>query len=150
MSAPDAQQSSGRSDVRPRLAIIVIVVWLLVQMSRIMAFHIVQDVHAGIDSPAWLFPALMDIFLGITAPFVAFALWRKTGLAVWTGAIVWLTLSISDHIDGFTAALTVPLAHSISANNSSPFSTIVLVLAALDVVAVVLLMRRKMKSYYLS
>src|SRR5712692_4538163 len=120
MGVPGNQKSSGMSDVRPRLAV-VIAVWALVQVVRITAFPIVQGVLAGLDSPAWLFPAFGDMFIGITAPLVAFAIWRRTGLAAWVTAIVWFTLSISDHMDALTSALTAPLPHSMSGSSPSAF-----------------------------
>lgn len=77
IDVPVSQEPSGMSDVRPRLAIIVIVVWALLPLPRLIAIPLVQDVLAGHDSPAWLFPAILDLVVAIAAPFVAFAIWRK-------------------------------------------------------------------------
>jgi len=136
--------------MKPRGAIIAIAVWTLFQLVRLMAFSITQDVSAGIDSPAWMFPALMDVFIGITAPFIAYMILRKTGLAVWTIAIVWFALSISDHLDAIITTLTVPIAHSMQSMGSSMFLVTLIINTVLDLVAIKLLAGKKMRSYYLS
>ncbi len=149
MNIPNNQKPSGMANARPRVAIIAIAVWALIQVSRITAFSITQGVSAGVDSAAWLFPAFMDMFIGITAPFVAFAIWRKTGLAVWVTAIVWFVLSLSDHIDALTALFTAPLPQSMSAMGSSGFMIVLLINIVLDLAVLILLTRGKMKSHYL-
>ena len=147
---PGNQKPSRLADVRPRLIIIAVAVWVLVQMGRITAISIVQSVIAGNDSAAWLYPALVDIFIGITAPLVAFALWRKRGLAVWVTALVWFSISIFDHANGLTAALTTPVPVGLGGGSAPIAITGFLVLTVLDVVALVLLTHRKMKAHYLA
>ena len=133
---------------RPRLAIIAVAVWALIQIVRISGFSVAQGALAGLDSPAWIFPGLVDTVLAITAPFIAFAVWRGRGLAVWVTAIVWFILSIVDHLDGLTAAVSTPLPKSFG---SSPAVVVAgfLLLSAFDLAALALLTREKMKSHYL-
>ena len=121
---PDNQKPSALSDRWPCLAIIAIAVLALVQTIRIFAFQLAQDVLAGSAPIEWLYPAYLDMFVGITAPFVAFALWQRTGLAVWTTAIVWFTISIFDHLGAVTNILNAngPLPRSFPA--SSPSSAV--------------------------
>ena len=149
IGAAGNQKDSVMSDVRPRLAIDVVAVWALIQTTRIAAIPLAQGVLTGSDPAAWLFPAFGDIFIGITAPFVAFAIWRRTGLAVWVTAIVWFALSISDHLDALTTALAGPLPIN-TPGFSSQSGTVAgfLVATALDVIALALLTRGKMKSHY--
>lgn len=82
----------------------------LVQIIRASAVQLAQDALAGRAAAAWLFPSLVDVFVGVTAPFVAYALWKRRGLGVWVTAIVWFTISISDHLDALTTAFvsTIP------------------------------------------
>ncbi len=135
---------------KPRLAIILIAVLALIQVVRIGAFQLAQDVFAGRESVAWLYPGIVDIFIGITAPFVAFAIWRKTGLAVWVTALVWFVLSIFDHLDALTTALNVagPLPHSLPFASRSAFVTSLLVSMVFEGMAFGWLTRGKMRSHY--
>ena len=136
------------SDVRPRL--LIVAVWALIQVVRLSAISLAQSILSAANPVAWLFPAYLDVFIGITAPFVAFAIWRRTGLAVWVSAIVFFSLSIADHLDAVTNALAGPLR-----NNTPGFSTPaatatgLLVASALDVIALALLTRGRMRSHYL-
>ena len=150
IDTPGSQKPSHLADVRPRLIIIAVAVWVLVQMGRITAFSLVQSVIAGNDSAAWLYPALVDMFIGITAPFVAFALWRKRGLAVWVTALVWFSISIFDHLDGLTAALSTTVPVGLGGGSAPIAITGFLVFTVLDVGALVLLTRRRMKVHYLA
>src|SRR5712692_4092576 len=145
------QKSGDAGFQKPRLAIVSIALLALIQVVRIAAFQLAQDVFAGRESVAWLYPGFVDIFIGITAPFVAFAIWRRTGLAVWVTAIVWFALSISDHLDALTTALAGPLPIN-TPGFSSQSGTVAgfLVATALDVIALALLTRGKMKSHYFS
>src|SRR5216684_5710889 len=130
------QKSGDAGFQKPRLAIVLIALLALIQVVRIAAFQLAQDVFAGRESVAWLYPGFVDIFIGITAPFVAFAIWRKTGLAVWVTALVWFALSIFDHLDALTTALAGPLPIN-TPGFSSQSGTVAgfLVATALDVIA---------------
>ena len=133
---------------RPRLAIFAVAVWALIQVVRISGLSVAQGVLAGENSAAWLYAGLVDTFLAITAPFVAFAVWRRTGLAIWVTAIGWFTLSIVDHLDGLTAALSTPLPKAFG-SSSAMVAAAFLLLSALDLAAVALLTRKTMRSHYL-
>ena len=61
-------------------------------------------------------------------------------------AIVWFALSIVDHLDGTTAALAGPVPVSSPPWIAAGF----LVFTALDLAALALLTRGRMKSHYLS
>ena len=134
---------------RPHLAIVAIVVWALLQLPRLIAVPIVQDVLAGHDSPAWLFPAILDIVVALAAPLVAFAIWGKRGLAVWVIAITFFVVSIIDHMDAVTAGLTAPVPRTFAGMNGPGPATVPVAQAAIDVAMLVVLMRKKLRSYYL-
>ncbi|MCG3208192.1 MAG: hypothetical protein FOGNACKC_01794 [Anaerolineae bacterium] len=59
-------------DTRLRWMIIGIIIWVILQLPRLIAIPLIQDVLAGIESPAWMFPAILDIVVAAAAPFVAF------------------------------------------------------------------------------
>ena len=144
------QKRGAAGHQTPRLAIILIALLALIQVPRIAAFQLVQDVFAGHESAAWLYPPLVDIFIGITAPFVAFALWRTTGLAVWVAALVWFTVSIFDIFDAMTTALNmaVPFPHGLPFGSRSTFVTYLVVSAVVEGTAIAWLIRGRMRSHY--
>ncbi|SRR5712692_440922 len=144
------QKSGDAGFQKPRLAIVSIALLALIQVVRIAAFQLAQDVFAGRESVAWLYPGFVDIFIGITAPFVAFAIWRRTGLAVWVVALVWFSISIFDHLDALTTALNVagPLPHSLPFASRSAFATSLLVSVVLEGTAFAWLTRERMRSHY--
>jgi len=105
----------------PRVAIILLGVLALFQIIRAAAFFMIQDILAGKTPVEWLFPASVDVFVGVAALFVALALWTRKGLAVWTIAIVFFCISISDHLDAITVVLNTkgPLPAMMSGAPSS-------------------------------
>lgn len=129
-------------------AVLAVSVLVLIQIYRISAYSTAQAAFTGVIAAPWFFPAFADVFFGITAPFVAFVLWRKTGLGVWVGGIVWLALSFFDFVDGLTTAITV--GPPSNAPISSAF-TIAWFIAWLvvDVIALVLLTRKSVRVHYL-
>lgn len=135
----------------PRVAIILVSVLALFQIVRIFAYPIVQDVFAGLNAEAWLFPALMDMFVGITALFVALGIWRGKGLLPWVSAIVFFALSISDHLDAITVVLTSKgPAPAMMSGAPSAVSTQLVVMTLLEVAALWALTTKSMREHYLS
>jgi len=63
---------------------------------------------AGDPPAAWLMPLICDAVIGVTALFVAFLIWRKRGLWVWTTIIVWNSLAIWDALSAFVIHRTNP------------------------------------------
>jgi hypothetical protein len=90
------------------------------------------------------------VFIGITGPLLAFAIWRRTGLAVWVNAIVFFTLSIADHLDAVTNAQAGPVPIDTPGFSTPAGSAAGLhVASGLDLIALLLLTRGRMKSQYL-
>ena len=146
------QKRGAAGHQTPRLAIILIAALALIQVPRVAAFQLAQQVFAGNESAAWLNPALVDVFIGITAPFVAFAIWRKTGLVVWVSALGWFTLSIFDIFDAMTAALNmaVPFPHGLPFGSRSNFVMYLVVSGVVEGMAIAWLTRGKMRSHYIA
>ena len=137
------------ADERPQLIIIGLIVWVVLQVPRLIAIPLIQGVLDGTESDAWMFPAILDIVVAVAAPFMAVALWRARGLWVWVTAIVFFTVSIVDHLDAITAGLLAPTPQ-VFGGGSGPSPAVVPGLQLLiDLVALWLLMRRNVKRYYL-
>ena len=143
-----AAKQSVRSDFRLRLMVIGLAAWALFQTIRLVGFSLAQDALAGSASPAWLYPAITDVVVGLMAPIVAFAVWRKKGLGVWVFGIVFFAISIVDHMDAVTAALTTPIPSAALLFNP-PVVTVVLltVISVIDAVAIAVLGTARMRSH---
>jgi len=134
----------------PRVAIVLLGTLALFQIIRAAAFFIIQDVLAGKTPEAWLFPAGVDVFIGVAALFVAIALWTRKGLAVWTIAIVFFCISISDHLDAMTVVLNTkgPLPAMMS---GAPSSTAIMlaVMTLVEAFAIWGLTSKSLRAHYL-
>ncbi len=144
-----AASNPTATDERPRLIIAGLVVWVVLQVPRLIAIPLIQGVLDDTESDAWMFPAILDIVVAAAVPFMAVALWRARGLWVWVTAIVFFTVSIVDHLDAITAGLLAP-APQVFGGGSGPSPAVVPGLQMLiDLVALWLLTRRNVKRYYL-
>jgi hypothetical protein len=145
----EAAGNPTAADERPRL-IIGLIVWVMLQLPRLIAIPLIQGVLDDTESDAWMFPAILDIVVAVAAPFLAVALWRARGLWVWVTAMVFFTVSIVDHLDAITAGLLAP-PPQVFGGGSGPSPAVVPSLQMLiDIVALWLLMRRNVKRYYLA
>jgi hypothetical protein len=134
----------------PRIAIILVALLALFQIIRIMAYAIIQDSLAGVNAEAWLFPAMMDVFIGVCALFVALGVWRGKGLFVWTSAILFFALSISDHLDAISVVLTSKgPAPAMMSGAPSAVVTQLVVMSLLEVAALWALTTKSMREHYL-
>ena len=141
LSSTDASPQSGQ------VLRVVVALLALFQTIRLSAFQLVQDILANREAAAWLFPAFVDIFVGVSAPFVAYALWRKRGLAVWVTAVVWFTISISDHLDALTTALTSTIPQSFP-HDRVAVATFLLFGVITEGLAILWLTRERTRSHY--
>lgn len=94
-------QASGL-DSGDRKLLIGLTAWVLLQLPRLVAVTLIASVGNGDDAPAWMYPAILDVVVAVVAPFLAVALWKWRGFAVWTLTVVYLTVSIVDHAGFFT------------------------------------------------
>ena len=134
----------------PRVAIILLGVLAVFQIIRAAAFFMIQDILAGKTPVEWLFPASVDVFVGVAALFVALALWTRKGLAVWTIAIVFFCISISDHLDAITVVLNTkgPLPAMMSGAPSST-ATMLAVMTLVEAFAIWVLTWKSLRAHYL-
>lgn len=107
MNIPDEMIGPATARRVTSKRVLVVCVLALIQVYRISAYSTAQAALTGGAAAPWFFPAFADVFFGITAPVVAVILWRKIGLGVWVGGIVWLALSFFDFVDGLTTTIMV-------------------------------------------
>lgn len=134
----------------PRVAIVLLGALALFQIIRVGAVFLIQDILAGKTPEAWLFPAGVDVFVGVAALFVAIGLWTRKGLAIWTIAIVFFCISISDHLDAITVVLNTkgPLPAIMSGAPSST-ATMLAVMSLVEAFAIFTLTRKGLRAHYL-
>ena len=69
--------------------------------------------RAGGDAPgdppiAWLMPLLGDAIVGLSGLAIAYLIWQRRGLFVWTAIVVWNVVAIWDALSALIIHLTVP------------------------------------------
>ena len=97
-----------------------VVIWLTAIMTyRLVVAGGFADLGEGTPE-FWVVALTGDTFMGLTAPIVAYLLWKNRGLAIWTTAIVWYAIGIKDYLaglmfagielpDGTSAGMLVPI-----------------------------------------
>jgi len=90
-----------------KIFFIGLIIWILLQISRLIALVLINDINAGTESKAWMYPAYLDLFAAVFAlPLIA-VLIKKRGLLVWTFTVAYLIISIVDHFGNFTTTAIV-------------------------------------------
>lgn len=101
--------AAAGKEAKSRRVVIAVVVWAVLQVPRYIAIPIIQNIFSGdTDHPAWLIPALGDIVIATLSFVVIYAFWKKQGFWVWAFTLLWLALSIYDHLSTVTAIFTTP------------------------------------------
>ncbi|MEM7113727.1 MAG: hypothetical protein AAF614_14920 [Chloroflexota bacterium] len=62
----------------------------------------------GAPPDAWLMPLLGDAIIGLSALWVAYLIWQRTGLWVWMTIMIWNALAIWDALSAYIIHLTNP------------------------------------------
>lgn len=83
--------------VSERIFFITLIIWVVLQLSRAIAIPLINEIKAGAESNAWLFPAYLDLFAVVFALPLVWAIIKKRGLITWACALMYLTISIVDH-----------------------------------------------------
>lgn len=88
---------------------ILILTLLLSGRAMTLAF-ITRAGDGGLGDPpaAWLMPLIGDALIGLSALLIAYLVWRKAGLCVWTALVVWNAIAIWDALSAYTIHLTNP------------------------------------------
>lgn len=75
-----------------------LLVWIALQLSRAIAIALINQINAGAESNAWLYPACLDLFAVVLAPFLMWAIVKRRGFKTWAAVVIYLTISIVDHV----------------------------------------------------
>jgi len=130
-----------------KIFFIGLIVWILLQISRFIAFELIGDINNGSESKAWMYPAYLDIFAAVTAvPLIGAIIVKSRGLLTWTAAVVYLSISIVDHFGNFTTTGIVG-PPSIVQEGSNPY-TIPIIQTIIDAIFLILLFAPKFRRLF--
>jgi len=90
-----------------KVLLIGLIVWILLQLSRVIAVALIDDINTGVENAAWMFPAYLDLFAAVLAIPLAFAVWKFRGFITWSVVVIYLVISIVDHIGNFVTTSLV-------------------------------------------
>jgi len=100
------------------------------------------------DPPAaWLMPLIGDAVVGVTALVVAYLIWKKKGLWVWTSVIVWNAVAIWDALSAFIVNLTNPWPEFFMLQMIGP--VMFFAASAMHLLIIFLMCRQKARNYFL-
>ena len=133
---------------RPRVALIVLTVWALMQLPRFIAVPLIQSVLAGNDPAAWLFPAIIDIVVAVAGVPLIVLTWTRPSLATWVYALLWLSLSIFDHASAVTA-FAIAGVPTVFAEMGGGGAAVPALQTVFDVALFVMLCQRGVRAHFL-
>lgn len=128
-----------------RFFIFALIVWIALQISRAIAIPLINEINAGDESKAWLFPAYMDLFAVVLAPPLIWGILKRRGVLVWTLAIIYLTISIVDHTGNLVT--TTFVGPPSIAEGMNPY-LVPVIQTALDVLFLVLLLVPRYRNLF--
>jgi hypothetical protein len=137
-----------RNSGRPGLRIGLVALWALLQTPRVTGWSIAADARAGRAAEAWLYSGMVDVVIGVSAPVIAYLLWRRRGPWIWLVAVVWFTISIFDHTVAFANALATAIPTDFLGGNQPTVVTSLVIGAILDAAAIAALASRALRAHY--
>ncbi|MEP3889501.1 MAG: hypothetical protein ABJN69_03480 [Hellea sp.] len=133
----------GRSE---KIFIWGLIIWLGLQISRLIALSLIHEINTGAESAAWMFPAYLDLFAAIFALPLILAVWKKRGFIAWSLVAIYLAISLVDHIGNFvTTDLVGPPSIVPEGSNPVLFPA---VMTLLDLVFLILLFLPKYRGVF--
>ena len=76
-------------------------------MSRFVAIPLINNVTTGGESKAWLYPAYLDLFAAVFALPLIWAVIKRREFLTWACVIIYLAISIVDHVGNFVTTTHV-------------------------------------------
>ncbi len=128
-----------------RFFVVALIVWIALQLSRAIAIPLINEIVAGGESKAWLYPAYLDLFAVVFAPPLIWAIVKRRGLLTWALAIMYLTISIVDHVGNLVT--TTFVGPPIIAEGMNPY-LVPVIQTALDIFFLVLLFVPRFRSLF--
>lgn len=131
-----------------KYVLIGITVWIVLQIPRLIAIPIIQDVLSGVDEGEWMYPAILDIVVATLSPIALYVLWKKPDTFGWTFLICYFVISILDHGDAVTAASLAPVPQTFAKMGAQNAGNAPAIQSVLDVVCIFLLCRKSTRVHF--
>ena len=122
--------------------------WIFTQLSRIVAIPLLQAIIDGTDPDAWFYPAVLDLVAVVFAlPLMAALIWRR-GLLSWLFAIIYLTVSIVDHLGNLVTTALVGPPPTLAEMSSLPAEVVPTFQTIFDLLFLVLLIVPRFRKLF--
>lgn len=122
--------------------------WIFTQLSRIVAIPLLQAIIDETDPDAWFYPAVLDLVAVVFAlPLMAALIWRR-GLLSWLFAIIYLTVSIVDHLGNLVTTALVGPPPTLAEMSSMPAEVVPTFQTIFDVLFLVLLIVPRFRKLF--
>ncbi len=122
--------------------------WIFTQLSRIVAVPLLQAIIDGTDPDAWFYPAVLDLVAVVFAlPLMAALIWRR-GLLSWLFAIIYLTVSIVDHLGNLVTTALVGPPPTLAEMSSIPAEVVPTFQTIFDLLFLVLLIVPRFRKLF--
>lgn len=122
--------------------------WLLLQLPRLIAIPLIGDVLAGTESPAWLYPAILDCFVAIFAPVAAWLFMKRPDPGGWLAPVLLLVVSIIDHGGSISADVLTPTPRVFGGENGPQPVVVSGIQAFIDILVLTLLFRPTIRKAF--
>lgn len=121
-------------------------VWALLQTARVLAFPTIQGILGGNTAVEWLYPSLIDMLIGLSAPVIAFFIWKKNGLWYRLTPLIWFAVSFLEHVETIALNLISVKPHAFWGTTQSTITLELALFALLDAIALVILWQQMLRE----
>ncbi|MFZ2488781.1 MAG: hypothetical protein WAZ19_11720 [Anaerolineae bacterium] len=122
-------------------ALLAAALWGMLQIVRVTAFPTVQAILAGHAAMEWLYPSIVDVLIGVSAPLIAWLIWRQAGFWPRLAALIWFAVSALARVETLILNLISAKPDTWFGMSQGTTGLLLALFAVLDVWAAVVVMR---------
>ncbi|HNP86964.1 MAG TPA: hypothetical protein PKK78_12540, partial [Kouleothrix sp.] len=120
-------------------------VWAALQLARILSFPTIQNIISGSDAVEWLYPSIIDVLIGLSAPLIAFFIWRKNSVWPRLTTLIWFSVSLLEHIETIGLNIVSLKPDAFFGTTQSAIALELAIFAMLDAIALVVVAKQTLK-----